>query len=122
MKETFEDFIHWVGKSKKHCPWVKDRKLEGFCEEILLEAKELVNAAKKQDKENLKEELGDILLDWAHACALAEEEGITIKEVIASARDKLKRRKPFILDGKTVTKEEATKIWFRVKEKEKRNT
>jgi uncharacterized protein YabN with tetrapyrrole methylase and pyrophosphatase domain len=51
---------------------------------------------------------------------LAEQEKLfTTKEVIDSIRNKLTRRKPYILTNTTVTKEEAVEIWKQVKEQEK---
>ncbi|MEK6868234.1 MAG: MazG nucleotide pyrophosphohydrolase domain-containing protein [Nanoarchaeota archaeon] len=89
---------------------------------IELEARELIEAMKTKDYEHIKEELGDVLMDWAHACKLAEEQGLfTIKDVLDAVNEKIKRRKPYVLDAekKEMTKEEAVRIWKEVKKKEK---
>lgn len=122
MKQSFEEFIELIDKSTEGDPWVRDRKLEGYCQSVANEVQELLQAIEKKDYENAKEELGDVLMDWAHACKLAEERGLfTLKDVLEGINAKIKRRKPYILDDqkRTVTKEEAVEIWKKVKVLEK---
>jgi tetrapyrrole methylase family protein/MazG family protein len=122
MKQTFEEFIELINKSTDRDPWVRDTNIEGYCYNIEIEAKELIEAMKTKDYEHVKEELGDVLMDWAHACKLAEEQGLfTIKDVFNAVNEKIKRRKPYVLDSekKEITKEEAVRIWKEVKKKEK---
>ena len=120
MNETFNEFIEDCKKSVELDPWVKERKIKGYAEELKDEVEEINEAIEKNDDSNLKEELGDVLMDWCHLCMLAEkEEKFTVKDVIKSASDKLKRRKPYILDNRKVSKEEARAIWQRVKQEEK---
>jgi uncharacterized protein YabN with tetrapyrrole methylase and pyrophosphatase domain len=120
MKESFAELIELTKKSLKHDPWCNDNGLKGYCESIIKETEELKEAVNKKDHKNLKEELGDVLLCWCHACMLAEQEKLfTTKEVIDSIRNKLTRRKPYILTNTTVAKEEPVEIWKQVKEQEK---
>ena len=122
MKKTFEEFIDLINKSTDRDPWVRDTNIEGYCQNIEIEARELIEAMKTKDYDHIKEELGDVLMDWAHACKLAEEQGLlTIKDVLDAVNEKIKRRKPYVLDDKKkdMTKEEAVRIWKEVKKKEK---
>lgn len=120
MKESFEEFIKLCEKSLVHDPWVKDRGLIGYCEEIIDETNEVKEAIEKGDDINLKEEIGDVFLDWAHLCLLAaENKDFTVKDVIDNVKEKLARRKPYIVEGRTTTKEEAREIWKKIKEEEK---
>lgn len=120
MKDSFEELMQLCKKSVKYDPWVKDRGLKGYCEEIEIEAREAIEAFEKRDNDNLREELGDVLLDWCHACLLAEEAGYgNVKEIIDGVKRKLMRRKPFILENRTVTREEQRRLWRTAKEKEK---
>ena len=121
--KNFDYFMKMISKSSDRDPWVKNKKVEGYCEEILNEAKEVIKAVLNKDNNNLKEELGDVLYDWAHACKLAEEQGIfTVKDVIHSATEKLLRRKPYLLekDNRNLTSEETVRIWMKAKEKERK--
>jgi NTP pyrophosphatase (non-canonical NTP hydrolase) len=120
MKYTFEEFVEICKKSMKYDPWARKRGLVGYCEEIYSEAEELANAAKKEDFENMQEELGDVLIDIIHACLHAEMEGLfNATDVMEGAMRKLNRRKPFLQEGRQVTLEEAREIWKKVKEEEK---
>ncbi|MEM4397972.1 MAG: MazG nucleotide pyrophosphohydrolase domain-containing protein [Candidatus Woesearchaeota archaeon] len=134
MKE-FDDFYSLVQKSINLDPWAKNTKTIGYCKELINEAKEAINAIEKKDIENLKEELADVLYDWLHAVALAEQEynyknednsdrynsesNIELKEIINQAKKKLLHRKPYILDNKQVNLEESLRIWKEQKAKEK---
>jgi len=101
-------------------PWIKNRKLHGFVEEIVIEGKEAVEAVEKKDYAHLKEELGDVLSDFISACKLAEEQDLfDIRDVISSALKKLKRRRPYVAEKRKVSIDEANEIWAKVKEEEK---
>src|SRR3989344_2773338 len=120
MKNQFERFFEIINKSIEYDPWVKDTGMEGYCNELKKEIDEVLEAIKKKDMKNLEEELGDVLYVWAHACKLAEQKGIfKTEEVINGAMEKLNRRKPYLEQGKKVTREEALTIWKEVKQKEK---
>lgn len=122
MKEQCDEFFTLVKKSIERDPWVEDRKLAGYCDEIVGEVNEMMQALEKKDYQNLKEELGDILFDLAHVCFLAEKEGLfTMQEVFETINQKIKRRKPYLLtaEHQPITKEEARRIWLEVKAKEK---
>jgi isopentenyldiphosphate isomerase/NTP pyrophosphatase (non-canonical NTP hydrolase) len=119
MKE-FDDFLKLTEKSIDLDPWVKGRKLEGYCEDLLDEEKEVMEAIKKKNYENLKEELGDVFYLLVHAMKLAEERKLfKVEDVIKSASDKLNRRKPFVKENRKVTKDEAVKLWMNAKAEEK---
>ncbi len=122
MKKTFEEFIDLINKSTDRDPWVRDTNIEGYCQNIEIEAKELIDAMKTKDYEHIKEELGDVLMNWAHACKLAEEQGFfTLKDVLLTINEKMKRRRPYLFEAEKseISKEESVKIWKEVKKKEK---
>lgn len=120
MKDSFEVFANKCKKSMELDPFVKERCVVGYAEEMEDEVKELREAIKNNDCKNIKEELGDVLLDWLHTAVLAEEKhGLSIREVINDANEKLSRRKPYIEENRKVTMEEALKIWQDVKKWEK---
>lgn len=120
MKQTFEDFIELIKTSCKKDPWTKKTGLEGYCYELKKESEEVIEAIEKKDNENLKEELGDILHDWAHICMMAEEKKLfSVKDVLDEAIAKINRRKPYLKTGQNLSAEEARKIWLEEKEKEK---
>ena len=120
LQEEFEKLIDAVKKSHKFCPWTKKETLDSYYKHILSEAQEIKEAVEKKDYENLKGELGDAIWDALMMAQIAENNGhFKVAEVLKSIVDKMKRRKPYIFEGRTVTIEEAWRIWKEVKAKEK---
>ncbi len=123
MKDEFEEFIDLIEKNLDKCPWIKNQKLEDCKKEILEEANEIAQAIDNKDYENLKEELGDLLWDVVVTAYIAENKGLfEAKEIMKSVKEKIKRRKPFLLEeNKDISLKEAKRMWVEAKEKEKNN-
>ena len=73
------------------------------------------------DPENLKEELGDLLLQVVMHAQIAEEEGaFTLDDVICGIRDKMIRRHPHVFgDAHVSGSQEVLVNWEQIKAKEK---
>ena len=84
--------------------------------------KEFEEAFQNKDNAHMKEEIGDVFIDVLHLIILCEEKGLfTARGVIQDVLAKMKRRKPFLFDGKGVkTVEEESTIWNKIKEEEKK--
>lgn len=107
-------------RNLKYCPWIENENLESYTKQISGELEELKQAIKNKDKENLTEELGDVFLDIMNMINIAERDKLVKSdEVFESIIAKIKRRKPYIFENKTVILEESWKIWREVKKKEK---
>ena len=119
MKDEFEEFIDLIERNLDRCPWIKKKTVEDYKKEILNEAQEVMQA---QNNENLQEELGDLFWDVVVLAYLAEKEGrFKASEIIKTVKEKMKRRKPFLLgEKKELDLEECKKIWYEEKEKEKK--
>jgi len=105
------------------CPWVKQQTFKKHFIEFKKEVKELEDAIRNNDKNNLKEELGDVLWDLFTLIWLSEKEyEFKTEEIVDDICDKIIRRKPYLFGNeKAETPEEAVKIWKRIKSEEKRN-
>jgi nucleoside triphosphate diphosphatase len=115
-----EEYIRLMQKSSELDPWVKERGLKGYAEELVLESKELQQGIMADDRDNIKEELGDVFHDWLHTCILAgKEHGFTFQDVIDASEAKFRRRKPYLFENRKVTLEEAKAIWKKAKEEER---
>jgi len=122
MKDEFEEFIDLIEKNLKRCPWAKEQNIKSHKKELLSEAKEVAQAIENKDFENLKEELGDLIWDTVMMAYIAEKEGyFKPGDIIRSIKEKIKRRKPYILKENNLSIKEANEIWHRAKEKEKNN-
>lgn len=121
MKDSFEQLVNDIKKSRKECPWMREQTLEKQKDELLAEANEVAEAIDKEDFENLKEELGDLLYDLLHLIEIgAENRLFTAKEVIDEVTAKIRRRKPYVFgDVKVNTIEEAKAVWQEIKKQEK---
>ena len=95
------------------CPWDRKQTLLSLRNYIIEEAYEVVDAISRNDIDNLKEEVGDLLLQVLLIANIAEEETMfTFEDVILELSDKLIRRHPHVFGDKSAKDEnEALKIW-----------
>ena len=95
------------------CPWDRKQTLLSLRNYIIEEAYEVVDAISRNDIGNLKEEVGDLLLQVLFIANIAEEETMfTFEDVILELSDKLIRRHPHVFGDESAKDEnEALKIW-----------
>ena len=95
------------------CPWDRKQTLLSLRNYIIEEAYEVVDAISRNDTGNLKEEVGDLLLQVLFITNIAEEENMfTFEDVILELSDKLIRRHPHVFGDESAKDEnEALKIW-----------
>ena len=121
--KAFQDFIKTVAKlrSPEGCPWDKEQTLYSMKKDMLEEAAELADALDNKDIDNIKEELGDVLLHVAMHSQIASEYGLfSIEDVINEENEKIIRRHPHVfsnLDLKST--DDVLKKWDEIKKKEK---
>ena len=121
--DAFTELIESIKKCRQHCPWTKQQTVASFAGEMSREAQEVLDALKKDDVSNLREELGDVLWDVLMTAHIAEENGLFTKEqIVRDVVEKMKRRKPYVFNGRTVTLEEAGQLWIETKKREKNGT
>ena len=122
MKEKFIELIRITKKlrSEDGCPWDKEQTLESLRSHIIEESYEVIEAIDLKDYENLKEELGDLLLQILLISNIAEEQNLfSLEDVIDTHSKKLIRRHPHVF-GEKIAKnaDEAKAIWNEEKTKE----
>ena len=112
-------------RAKDGCPWDREQTHESLKAACIEEAAEVlcgINVLTESgNAENLKEELGDLLLQVMMHAAIAEEEGLfTIDDVICGIRDKMIRRHPHVFGtAQAKDSEEVLLNWEEIKKKEK---
>lgn len=124
MKNTFADLVETFAilRGPNGCPWDKKQTHESLIKCLQNESQELIDAINKKDDENMKEELGDVLLQvLIHSQIAAEEGKFTIDDVIQGLYDKLHRRHPHVFGehAKASSPEEALEVWREMKKKER---
>jgi MazG family protein len=79
------------------CPWDREQTHQSLVPGLLEEAYEVADAIRTNDDANLREELGDLLLQVVMHAQIASEAGrFTIDEVSREVADKLVRRHPHV--------------------------
>ena len=112
-------------RSENGCPWDRAQTHESLKAPVIEEAAEVVCGInileETKDPENLKEELGDLLLQIMFHAVMAEEEGLfTFDDVAKGIADKMVRRHPHVFSGVTYASEkEMHEAWDKIKKEEK---
>ncbi len=122
--EKFDELMKIMRRLRKECPWDKKQTHDSIKSATIEEAYEVVEAIDEKDFEELKNELGDLLLHIVFHSVMAEEEKhFTIDDVIEAINQKLIRRHPHIFgDVKADTSEEIEKNWEKIKLQEGRKS
>ena len=82
------------------CAWDIEQTWETIAPYTIAEAYEVADAIDRRDSDDLKDELGDLLLQVVFHARIAEEaEAFTFADVVASISDKMERRHPHIFGG-----------------------
>lgn len=120
----FSDFIQLVARLRKECPWDRRQTHDSIRDNLIEEAYEAVEAIDQRDMEELKKELGDLLLHIVfHSRMATEEDAFTIDEVIYSISEKLIRRHPHVFGKETVSSDqEVAENWETIKLREGRES
>lgn len=107
---------------RAECPWDRDQTHESLTKCMIEEAYEAVEAIQNRDADNLREELGDVLLQVVFHSGLAEEENsFSLTDVINDECEKMIRRHPHIfLEENAKTIDKALEKWENMKSKEHR--
>jgi XTP/dITP diphosphohydrolase/ATP diphosphatase len=103
------------------CPWDREQTFDTIKRHTLEETYEVFDAIERRAWPELKDELGDLLLQVLFYARMAEEAGyFTIQEVAANLNAKLVRRHPHIFGAETAASAEDVKVhWERIKARER---
>lgn len=101
-------------------PWDQKQTHESLRRYFIEETYEVVDAIDNKDMDNLREELGDVLLQVVFHSQLAEEAGhFTLQDVIHDVTEKMIRRHPHVFNPEN---DEKSYSWDELKAKEKKNS
>ena len=120
--DLFEKLVEIMAKlrSLDGCPWDREQTHESLRPFLLEEAYEVLEALDGQNDEELKEELGDLLLQVVFHAQVADERGaFDIDQVIDGINDKLVRRHPHVFGSVKINTAAEQRIhWEGLKKKE----
>ena len=123
MSEAVKELIDIVIKlrSDNGCDWDRKQTSESLTPHLIEEANEVVDAVLEKNSENLKEELGDLLLHVVFQAVIASEKNtFEFEDVVQQINEKLIKRHPHIFD-KNYDGEDLSnaKNWELIKKSEK---
>ena len=120
----FNEFVEIVKRLRKECPWDREQTNDSIKAATIEEAYEVVEAIENKDFEELKNELGDLLLHVVfHTIIAGEKNNFTIDDVISAIQEKLIRRHPHVFgDVEVADSEEVKKNWETIKLSEGRES
>ena len=103
------------------CPWDKEQDFKSIASCAIEESYEVADAIEREDFEDLKAELGDLLFQIVFHSEMAKEKDLfTIEDVIDELNSKLIRRHPHVFsDGNVKDAKDSLKIWEDVKAEER---
>ncbi|MBN9018520.1 MAG: nucleoside triphosphate pyrophosphohydrolase [Rhizobiales bacterium] len=104
------------------CPWDIEQSFETIAPYTIEEAYEVADAIDRGDRIDLREELGDLLLQVVYHARLAEEEGaFAFPEVVEAITTKMIRRHPHVFGSAEARSAGSAKgFWEAIKAEEKR--
>jgi XTP/dITP diphosphohydrolase len=114
---ALEEFRLLVAELRQKCPWDRKQTHVSLLDSLLEESYEVALAIQRGSAENLKEELGDLLLQvFIQAEVARVEDGFDICDVIQTIDDKLTFRHPHVFGTTSVTSsDQVLENWQKLK-------
>ena len=113
-------------RSPGGCPWDAEQTHESLLKYLLEESYEFVDAVAAGNRVDMREELGDVLLQVYFHARMAEDhptDPFSIEEVAQGIANKLIRRHPHVFAGVEVkSSEDVLQNWEDIKRQEKGRT
>jgi XTP/dITP diphosphohydrolase len=115
----FERLVQIMDDLREKCPWDRKQTIQTLRPMTIEETYELADAITNNDWQNLKEELGDLLLHILFYAKIGTEQNqFTLQQVIEGICNKLIVRHPHIYgDVKVENEEDVKKNWEKIKMK-----
>ncbi|MEU5973987.1 nucleoside triphosphate pyrophosphohydrolase [Streptomyces sp. NPDC047315] len=119
----FLDLVQVMDRIRVECPWSSVPAHRDLAKYAIEEAYELVEAIEQGDRDELREELGDVLLQVVFHARIAQEDAdgpFSIDDVAGTIVDKLIHRHPHVFGDEVArTPQDVRDIWLRTKATEK---
>jgi XTP/dITP diphosphohydrolase len=117
---AFDRLLKIMDELREKCPWDQKQTIQSLRTLTIEEMYELTDAVLNNDWENIKKELGDVLLHLVFYSRIAKEENkFTVAEMINQLCEKLIVRHPHIYaDVKVENESDVKKNWEQIKLKE----
>jgi len=119
-KEAFGRLLGIMDELREKCPWDRKQTLQSLRNLTIEETYELADAILENDLDEIKEEIGDLMLHMVFYCKIAEEKGaFDVADALHAVCEKLIVRHPHIYgDLEVADEEEVKQNWEKIKLKE----
>ena len=116
------DIMRALRNPDSGCPWDLQQNFQSLIPYTIEEAYEVADAIERNDLDDIKSELGDLLFQVVFYSQLAaEQQGFDFNDVAQAISDKLIRRHPHVFAGiKVKDAKEQTKEWEKLKQQERK--
>ncbi|HEX4387277.1 MAG TPA: nucleoside triphosphate pyrophosphohydrolase [Steroidobacteraceae bacterium] len=105
---------------ERGCPWDLKQTFATIAPYTIEEAYEVADAIERDDREHLRDELGDLLFQVVFHARMAQERGwFDFAAVADGIREKLTRRHPHIFAGADLAAEDLVRVWEEQKAQER---
>lgn len=118
--EAFQRLLTIMDELREQCPWDRKQTMESLRHLTIEETYELADAILDADLDEVKKELGDLMLHMVFYSKIGDEKGaFDVADVLHSVCDKLVERHPHIYgDVEVQDEEEVKQNWEKIKLKE----
>ena len=115
--KAFARLLTIMDELREQCPWDRKQTFQSLRNLTIEETYELADALLEEDHEEIKEEVGDLLLHMVFYAKIGDEKGaFDIADALNGVCDKLVKRHPHIYgDLKVANEEEVKQNWERLK-------
>ena len=115
-----DDLLALMARLRVDCPWDQKQTNHSLIPYAIEESYELGEAVQSEDDEDIKGELGDVLLQVVFHCQMYAEQGrFDLSDVITTLQEKLTRRHPHVFEVETLADDAAVKVrWDEIKAEE----
>jgi tetrapyrrole methylase family protein / MazG family protein len=123
VSHGFDEFVDLIAvlRGPGGCPWDREQTHASIAKNLVEEAYEAVHAIETNDVAEIREELGDVLLQVILQSQIAADAGeFTIDDVVASIHSKIVRRHPHVFgDVAAADAAAVTRTWDEIKSVER---
>jgi tetrapyrrole methylase family protein / MazG family protein len=119
---AFMDLVETVARLRRECPWDREQTPKSIMPYLIEETYEVLEALEAEHANEVRGELGDLLLQILLHSEMASERGeFDIGDVMETVRAKMVRRHPHVFGDVAVAgKDEVLANWSRIKAEERR--
>ena len=114
---SIDELLNIMDELREKCPWDKEQTMDSLKILTIEESYELTEAIDEKNYEEIKNELGDLLLHIIFYSKIASEKSkFNFNDVVKSISQKLINRHPHVFEeSKNISKKEVEKNWEKIK-------